>query len=176
MGQALSFGLTQYDVEELKDHSGGKLTQAEIEGLYKRFRTLDRGHKGYLSTGEFASIPELSINPLHQRLGQIFSEVNFKEFVEALVCCSKRATREDRLARIFSVFDVDGDGVISREDLELMVRQLAGSTFTDEQVQATVNAALKEGGSQAAGLTYEDMAGVLEGRDLDMTVEMPTDE
>ena len=27
---------------------------------------------------EFSSIPELSINPLHQRLGQIFSEVNFK--------------------------------------------------------------------------------------------------
>ena len=41
------------------------------------------------------------------------------------MCCSKRATREDRLTRIFSVFDVDGDGVISREDLELMVRQLA---------------------------------------------------
>ena len=53
-----------------------------------------------------------------------------QEFVEALVCCSKRATREDRLTRIFSVFDVDGDGVISREDLELMVRQLAGSSFT----------------------------------------------
>ena len=46
------------------------------------------------------------------------------------MCCSKRATREDRLRRIFSVFDVDGDGVISREDLELMVRQLAGSSFT----------------------------------------------
>ena len=46
------------------------------------------------------------------------------------MCCSKRATREDRLRRIFSVFDVDGDGVISKEDLELMVRQLAGSSFT----------------------------------------------
>ena len=46
------------------------------------------------------------------------------------MCCSKRATREDRLRRIFSVFDVDGDGVISKEDLELMVRQLAGCSFT----------------------------------------------
>lgn len=53
-----------------------------------------------------------------------------QEFVEALVSCSKRATREDRLRRIFSVFDVDGDGVISKEDLELMVRQLAGTSFT----------------------------------------------
>lgn len=46
----------------------------------------------------------------------------------------------------------------------------------DEQVQATVEAALREGGSQTAGLTYEDVERVLEGRDLEMTVEMPLDE
>lgn len=43
-------------------------------------------------------------------------------------------------------------------------------------MQATVEAALQEGGSNAAGLTYEDVARVLEGRDLEMTVEMPMDE
>ena len=66
--QAISFGLTQYDVEELMEYSGHKciawrneccvdsptstsspaflaVTQAEIEGLYKRFRALDRGRK-----------------------------------------------------------------------------------------------------------------------------------
>jgi len=43
-------------------------------------------------------------------------------------------------------------------------------------VQATVEAALREGGGQAAGLTYADVERVLEGRDLDMTVEMPSDE
>ena len=46
----------------------------------------------------------------------------------------------------------------------------------DEQVQATVEAALKEGSSGAAGLTYDDVARALEGRELDMTVEMPTDD
>ena len=66
--QAISFGLTQYDVEELMEYSGHKciawrnqccvgsptstsspaflaVTQSEIEGLYKRFRALDRGRK-----------------------------------------------------------------------------------------------------------------------------------
>lgn len=42
---------------------------------------------------EFASIPELSINPLHQRLGQIFSEVNFK-------VRTKRALRPELLTCI----------------------------------------------------------------------------
>ncbi len=52
----------------------------------------------------------------------------------------------------------------------------AGGGGRDEQVQATVEAALREGGGQAAGLTYADVERVLEGRDLDMTVEMPSDE
>lgn len=38
MGQVVSFGLTQWDVEELMAHCDGKFSQAEIEALYKRFR------------------------------------------------------------------------------------------------------------------------------------------
>ena len=53
-----------------------------------------------------------------------------QEFVYALMAASKRATREDRLRLIFAVFDVDSDGVVSPEDLELMVRQLAGSSLS----------------------------------------------
>jgi serine/threonine-protein phosphatase 2B regulatory subunit len=45
------------------------------------------------------------------------------------MAASKRASREDRLRLIFAVFDVDGDGRVSPEDLELMVRQLAGSSL-----------------------------------------------
>lgn len=42
--------------------------QAEVTSLYKRFRSLDRGRKGYISAEELMAIPELSINPLAQRL------------------------------------------------------------------------------------------------------------
>jgi len=53
-----------------------------------------------------------------------------QEFVHALKATSKRASREDRLRLIFAIFDVDNDGVVSAEDLELMVRQLAGSSLS----------------------------------------------
>jgi hypothetical protein len=43
-------------------------SQPEVESLYKRFRSLDRARKGYISAEELMSIPELSINPLAQRL------------------------------------------------------------------------------------------------------------
>ena len=56
----------------------GKFSQLEIEALYKRFRALDRGHKGYISAEEFMNIPELSINPLAHRLERLFESINFK--------------------------------------------------------------------------------------------------
>lgn len=68
MGQAASLGLTQQDVEEVIAYCQGAWKQEEIEGLYKRFRSLDRGRKGYISGDEFMSIPELSINPIASRL------------------------------------------------------------------------------------------------------------
>lgn len=116
--------------------------------------------QGFISTEEFSGIPELSINPLHSRMGQMFNHVNFKvwfqpsvsqsaifagemvfrsaescvrlhmqEFAYALKASSKRASREDRLRTIFSLFDVDNDGILSPADLELMIRQLAGSSL-----------------------------------------------
>ena len=68
MGQAASLGLTQQDVEEVIAYCQGAWKQEEIEGMYKRFRSLDRGRKGYISGDEFMSIPELSINPIASRL------------------------------------------------------------------------------------------------------------
>lgn len=46
---------------------------------------------------------------------------------------SKRATKEDRVAFIFRIYDVDGDGVVSHDDLELMVRMLAGKSLRSVQ-------------------------------------------
>ena len=51
-------------------------TQAEIEGLYRRFRSLDRAHKGYISGEEFLAIPELSINPIASRLVSLWRQAH----------------------------------------------------------------------------------------------------
>ena len=42
---------------------------------------------------------------------------------------SKRASRDDRLRLIFTVYDMDGDGCVSSEDMGLMLRQLAGRSL-----------------------------------------------
>lgn len=171
------------------------VSQPEIEGLYRRFRALDKGHKGYISADEFLSIPELSINPLAKRLERVFESVNFKEFVGFLAAFSPRAPREAKVRLIFAVFDSDGDGVVSRSDLELVVRQLVGASMGEEGVAAVVASALegaaanrRKGGAAAAavpaasgsdaavveGLTLDDVRTALSGRELAMDIEFPT--
>mmetsp|Transcript_22000 Transcript_22000/g.37644 ORF Transcript_22000/g.37644 Transcript_22000/m.37644 type:complete len:180 (+) Transcript_22000:136-675(+) len=176
MGQASS-GLTQYDMEELIAAAGGVFNQAEVEGLYKRFRSLDRGRKGYISGDEFLQIPELSINPIAQRVVRVFESVNFKDYIRLVAPFSQRATREAKLAAMFYVYDVDGDGLIGREDLALMLRQLAGSSLSEEELHALVDMSMKEAGHEAAkigGLNQTLFNRALEGVDLKgMTVEMP---
>ena len=167
------------------------VSQPEIEGLYRRFRALDKGHKGYISSEEFLSIPELSINPLAKRLERVFESVNFKEFVGFLAAFSPRASREAKVRLIFAVFDADGDGVVSRQDLELCVRQLVGASMGEEGVAAVVGSALegaalnkKKNGLAATandgnagdseGLTLDDVRNALAGRELAMEIEFPT--
>ena len=107
---ASSLNLTQYDVEEVQEHCGGRFNHREIQCLYKRFRSLDKRHKGYISEDELLSIPELAISPLASRVVQVFQNLNFKDFVRLLAAFSDRASREDKLQFMFRVYDVDRDG------------------------------------------------------------------
>ncbi|EFJ43382.1 hypothetical protein VOLCADRAFT_65983 [Volvox carteri f. nagariensis] len=151
------------------------VNQAEIEALYKRFRALDRGHKGYISPEEFLSIPELSINPVAQRLVRYCECPNFTTFVEMVAPFSPRASREDKLAFMFAVYDVDGDGFISREDMSMMLKQLAGSTLSEEDRQDIIGRVLVLAGG-ADRLDYAAFQTALSGADLaKMVVEVPVD-
>lgn len=83
-----SLSLTQYDIEEVQAYCRGAFTQGEIVALYQRFRQLDKRHKGYITAQELQTIPELVINPLAQRVTQLFTNANFKDFVQLLAACA----------------------------------------------------------------------------------------
>ena len=77
---ASSLNLTQYDIEDVQQHCGGKFTSREIQALYQRFRALDKKHKGFITEDELMAIPELAISPLAPRIVQMFQNQNFKDF------------------------------------------------------------------------------------------------
>lgn len=122
--QVISVGLTQEDVADLIEDTQGVCTcstrckpvptstiprtvnQSEVEGLYRRFRQLDKARKariidtrctcvptpqqGFLTAAELENIPELSINPLAKRVSHLYEGANFKVpfFLIWLVCCT----------------------------------------------------------------------------------------
>lgn len=176
MGQAASLGLTQYDVDELIAYSKGAFNQQEIESLYKRFRALDRGRKGFITSTEFLAIPELSINPLAKRLAYMFESINFKELVGILATMRPAASREDKLRTMFHVYDVDGDGAISEEDMEIVLRQLAGSSLSDEELKSIIRKVMKNAAASDRGLTFAEYRAALEGQEISLHVEVPIDD
>ena len=46
-----------------------------------------------------------------------------------LAAFSPKASRSEKLQFLFKVHDIDGDGTLSSEDLQLMLRQLAGTSL-----------------------------------------------
>ena len=182
---ASSLALTQYDVEEVQEHCDGRFTHREIQSLYKRFRSLDKRHKGYLSEDELMSIPELAISPLASRVVQVFQNLNFKDFCRMLSAFSDRASREEKLDFMFRVYDVDRDGLISLSDLETIVKHLVGSSLNEEQVAELITRAMEElsevrrknkgktSGESGGGITFAEYRLMLEGATKLPTVRVP---
>jgi serine/threonine-protein phosphatase 2B regulatory subunit len=93
---------------------------------------------------EFLSIPELSMNPLANRILVVFDkskkqELNFKEFIDNLSVFSIKTPREKKLKFAFDVYDVDLDGYISKDDLLYITKLLVGSNLNDDQVISLVD-------------------------------------
>ena len=149
--------------------------QEEIESLYHRFRTLDRGRKGYLSGEELLSIPELSINPLSQRLAYLCDGMNFKDFVRMISPYSRNATKEDRIKHLFNVWDVNGDGLICREDVEMMMRQAGGSQLSNDEVNRVVDKVMDACGAGEEGLDVAAFFEAMQNTPISLSVQVPTE-
>ena len=119
--------LLPLELEELSRETS--LTHQEIKKLYKRFITLDKENKSFITLLEFMSIPELVMNPLANRILKVFdknsrSELNFREFISNLSVFSLHTKRDTKLQFAFDVYDVDGDGFIDSRDLFYIIKLL----------------------------------------------------
>ncbi|CAI0395589.1 unnamed protein product [Linum tenue] len=175
MGSASSM-LTQYDIEEVQEHCHKLFSQQEIVSLYQRFCQLDRNAKGFISADEFLSVPEFAMNPLSQRLLKMVDGLNFKDFVAFLSAFSSKATAEQKIALIFKVYDSDGNGKVSFNDILNVLRDLSGSFMSDEQREQVLTQVLKEAGyTKECYLLLDDFIKVFGNSGLKMEVEVPVD-
>eukprot|EP01126_Amoeba_proteus_P015499 TRINITY_DN169_c0_g2_i11.p1 TRINITY_DN169_c0_g2~~TRINITY_DN169_c0_g2_i11.p1 ORF type:complete len:131 (+),score=44.00 TRINITY_DN169_c0_g2_i11:301-693(+) len=108
------------------------------------------------------SIPELAVNPLLERVIQIFdenkdNEIQFSEFIKALSIFSDKGNKEGKLQFAFKVYDMDGDGYISNGELFQVLKMMVGENLTDVQLQQIVDKTILEGDEDKDGrISYEE--------------------
>lgn len=168
--------LTQYDIEEVQEHCNNLFNQQEIVSLYQRFCQLDRNAKGFISADEFMSVPEFAMNPLAQRLLKMVDGLNFKDFVAFLSTFSPRASIEEKIGLIFKVYDSDGNGKVTFNDILEVLRDLTGSFMSDDQREDVLTQLLQEAGyTMGSCLLLDDFIKIFANSDMKMEVEVPVD-
>ena len=88
----------------------GPVTKDQIDRLFKRFQKLDTDGSGGITKEELMEVPEISMNPLLDRLIQIFdvdgtNDIDFEEFVTALSVFSEGSTRDEKTRCEFIVIN-----------------------------------------------------------------------
>ncbi|KMZ71559.1 Calcineurin subunit B [Zostera marina] len=175
MGNTSSM-LTQYDIEEVQEHCNNAFSQQEIVSLYHRFCQLDRSGGGFISGDEFLSVPEFAVNPLSERLLRMLDGLNFKEFVAFLAAFSSRTKMEQKIEFIFKVYDSDGNGKVTFDDVLNVMRDLTGSFMSEQQRQKVLMHVFEEAGYEKdSSLVLSDFTKILSNSGLKMEVEVPID-
>eukprot|EP00128_Syssomonas_multiformis_P004701 Colp12_sorted_trinity150504_noHs@31847 len=136
---------------------------AEIKQLNKRFLKLssEAGSKGKVPSDRLLTLPELAFNPLLHRLLHLFDPqktgyVDFQAFVMTLSVLNPKSDNQGRIKVAFSVYDVDGDGFISADDLFKIFKLFSRGALHDEQVDYMVTMLMSHPKLKKPGLIGPD--------------------
>ena len=171
MGGATS-SLTPEDIEELRDPELSGFTAAEIKQLYKRFHHLDRSHSGFITQNEMQLIPELSLNPICNRVIELFdvnqsNQINFRDFVRTLWIFSPKASPELKVKFAFEIFDVDNDGKINESDLYYILNIMVGKQFQSQKLSQIVATLIQTNSKQNQNfLTFQELTDCIGKQDI----------
>jgi serine/threonine-protein phosphatase 2B regulatory subunit len=142
--------LLSEEIEEIARQS--MLQHSEIKTLYKRFQKLDRNQSGTLEADELMMIPELAMNPLVPRIVAVFDTVNFRQFVNNLAVFGPNGTPDAKVDFAFRIYDVDGDGFVSEDDLEAVLRMMVGDNIADDALHRVVRKVFDAADADGDGL------------------------
>lgn len=146
--------LLSEEIEEIARQSS--LSQPEVKRLYRRFQKLDRNQSGTLEADELMMIPELAMNPLVPRIVAVFDSVNFRQFVNNLGVFGPNGSVDAKVDFAFRVYDVDGDGFVSEEDLEAVLKMMVGDNIADDSLHRVVRKVFADADKDGDGLISKD--------------------
>ena len=127
---------------------------AEQELEYREaFALFDKNGDGTITCGELGVVMRnLGQNPTDVELQDMINEVDFdgngtlefNEFCNLMARQMKETSQEEELRQRFKLFDQDGNGLISREELREVMQQL-GEKLNEEEIDEMIQDADKNG-------------------------------
>jgi calcineurin B family protein 1 len=172
MGNSSSHSLPQDQIQNIVDNTN--FNSKQVVRLYERFQRLDKDETGYLTKEDFLKIPELAINPLADRIIDMFliqpknsndqqqmtnhsttqDRVNFFEFCSMLSnfktkfnsgnTDAEEQSKTAKLNFLFKMYDHDNDGFIKTEELLRLLRLMVGHNISHQQLQLIAERTIAE--------------------------------
>jgi len=182
MGNRSSLLLRNEEIAQIRTETG--FTANQIERLYSRFTSLDRGDLGTLSREDLLRIPELAINPLGERIVDLFhtdsgnncDRINFLQFMRVLskfrpIRPNKENKQNDTMEKMkfaFDMYDVDNDGLISKDELLVILHMMVGANISEEQLSVIADKTISEADVDGDGLiSFEEFSKTFEKSDIE---------
>jgi serine/threonine-protein phosphatase 2B regulatory subunit len=150
-GKKRSKGVVEPTAQEYTALSGEtKFSESELRRLWIKFNALSNSQvaDGKIDLTEFQSALGLKSEGFAQRVFAAFDhdgsqEIDFPEFCRGLYAMSPRASLEDKAKFCFSVYDIDGNGEIDREELRsILMYSLSENSavkLSDDQLRRIID-------------------------------------
>eukprot|EP00055_Hartaetosiga_balthica_P000431 m.136545 g.136545 ORF g.136545 m.136545 type:complete len:209 (+) comp10733_c0_seq1:89-715(+) len=169
-------------------------TPNQIRRLYRRFTQLDTANRGYIVAEDLMAIPELAINPISNRIIQLFvhdagtnpsRSIEFPKFLTTLAVFApltqahkrfhdtneikqwEARQKHDKLQFLFNIYDTHGDGFIDQQELFSVLKGLVVGGMSDEQLRFIVEQTICEADNVGDGnISFDKFCHVLESSDV----------
>ncbi|XP_069118558.1 calmodulin-like isoform X2 [Argopecten irradians] len=146
-----------------------ELTDEHIAEYREVFDVYDKNKDGVIEAKELEKVMrDLGQNPSTDEIIERISEgdingdgtIDFQEFLLMMAKRRKCPKNDDDLQRAFDVFDKDGNGYISRDELKSVMETL-GERLTEVELDEMLKEADKDGDGQ---VNYEEFVQIMEDR------------
>ncbi|XP_031555228.1 calmodulin-A-like isoform X3 [Actinia tenebrosa] len=154
-------------VEE--ENKAFKLTEAQINEYTKAFNDFDQDGDGHLSCEELGVIMRsIGHNPSPKELQEMMTvadrdasgTIDLLEFLEIMAKKSEEDSSEQDLKEAFSLFDKNGNGVISADELKFVLSGM-GCELSDDAAEEMIKQADIDGDG---GINFEEFLRLLKDR------------
>lgn len=129
------------------------LTEAQIADYREVFAIFDKDNSGNITAAELGEVMKsLGLNPTEDELRDMVNEIDadqngtidFEEFIQLMSHTVGPSNLDEELQKAFEVFDRDGSGSISTDELRQVMKKL-GQDLTDSEINDMIKMADKDG-------------------------------